>query len=117
MQAAVAATPAFAFQRVTASAPGRGAREAGSPSAAAYRTKATAINDVSRARKVTTLIDRLVLWVFIVGPPCFLISSWELCPVRELQNRRGGVTGLPGTIELAAPGVGLESTVPGHGGT
>src|SRR4029450_11260108 len=75
MQAAVAATPAFAFQTVTASPPAGAAREAGSPSAAAYRTNATAINDVNSPRKVTTLIDRLVVWVFMVQSSIFPSNS------------------------------------------
>jgi hypothetical protein len=60
---------------VTASPPAGAAREAGSPSAAAYRTNATAINDVNSPRKVTTLIDRLVVWVFMVQSSIFPSNS------------------------------------------
>ena len=78
----MAATPAFAFQTVTASPPAGGASEAGSPSAAAYRTNATAINDVNSPRKVTTLIDRLVVWVFMVQSSIFPIKFWaQVCCV------------------------------------
>ncbi len=45
-----------------------------------------------------------------------VVRASEPCSVRDLQNRRRCVTGLPGGIELAAPGLGLESPVQGHGG-
>ena len=62
----MAATPAFAFQTVTASPPDGGARKTGSPSAAEYGTHGTTISDVNSARKVTTLMGRLFVWVFMV---------------------------------------------------
>src|SRR4029453_10585367 len=72
-QAAVAATPAFAFQTVTASPPAAGARAAGSRSAAAY-ANGTAMNDINSPREVTTLIDLLVLRVFMVQSSMFPIK-------------------------------------------
>src|SRR4029453_10170179 len=71
-QAADAATPAFAFQTVTASPPARGVREADSLSAAAYCVNAIAMNNVNSPGKVTTLVDRLVVWVFMVPSSIFL---------------------------------------------
>jgi hypothetical protein len=59
MQAAVAATPPFAFQAVTASP----------TSPAAFGTGAAAMNDTNSTEKVTTRIEDVIDWVIMIQSP------------------------------------------------